>query len=316
MFGVLAVNKPAGWTSRDVVNRVQGRIRPFKVGHTGTLDPMATGVLLLAVGPAVRLVEFSLGHAKSYEADFILGMSSDTLDTTGKVEVRAAARAPELDEIQREIQNWIGHVQQVPPAYSAINVGGQRAYDMARRGDSFELTARAVDIYDIRIVRYEYPQLTLHIDCGSGTYVRSLGRDIADQLGTAAIMSRLVRTRIGPFELAECIELTAELDRDLIEQNLRSPQLLLAKIPIVSLAEHDATNIRNGIPLPCESCLVTDRQSPETPADIVAGVDISGALAAVMKRADNGTYRSLRVFHPMPATSQPTSTRIKHSPES
>ena len=288
MFGVLPVDKPAGLTSRDVCNRVERLVRPDKVGHTGTLDPLATGVLLLAIGSASRLVEFSLGHSKEYEADFLLGQHSPTLDTDGQVEHLPAAPWPDLRQLQAQTELWIGRVKQVPPKFSAINVGGRRAYDLARKGQDFELAARDVEIFAIDILAYVYPLLTLRIECGSGTYVRSLGSDIARALGSDAVMSRLVRTRVGPFKLADCAPLEQLPTLADIQQRLRPPQMLIANMPTVELPPAQVTRIRNGIPVEFDNEL----------AERLIATDEQHQLIAVLQQTDAAArrYRSLRVF--------------------
>lgn len=289
MFGVLPVDKPAGLTSRDVCNRIERQVRPNKVGHTGTLDPLATGVLLLAIGRGSRLVEFSLGHHKEYEADFLLGQRSETLDIDSQVEQLPDASMPDLQQLQAQAAQWIGRVKQVPPKFSAINVGGRRAYDLARKGREFELAARDIEIFTIEILAYEYPLLTLRIECGSGTYVRSLGSDIARAVGSDAIMSRLVRTRVGPFHVSDCIQLEQLLTAADIQQHLRPPQLLIADTPTVRLSPQQVTHIRNGIPVEFKSGM----------AERLIATDEQDQLVAVLQRTDAAAerYRSLRVFH-------------------
>lgn len=289
MFGVLPVDKPAGLTSRDVCNRIDRLVRPDKVGHTGTLDPLATGVLLLAIGSASRLVEFSLGHSKEYEADFLLGQRSATLDIDSQIEQLTTAPLPDLQQLQAQVDQWIGRVKQVPPNFSAINVGGRRAYDLARKGHEFELPAREIEILAIEILAYDYPLLTLRIECGSGTYVRSLGSDIARAVGSDAVMSRLVRTRVGPFRLADCAPLEQLLTAADIQHRLRPPQLLVAEMPTVRLSPEQAARIRNGIPLLLEA---------ERAQRLIAS-DEQDQLVAVLERSDTAAarYRSLRVFH-------------------
>ena len=199
MFGFLNLNKPAGVTSRDVVNQVQRLVRPEKVGHAGTLDPLATGVLVVCVGRATRLTEYVQRMPKHYSATFLFGRQSDTEDIDGQVIELADPPQPKRDQIEATLPKFLGEIQQVPPAYSALKVEGRRAYDLARRGEDVQLAARPVVIYELRIVAYEYPELRLDIVCGSGTYVRSLGRNIARTVGTQAVMSALVRTAIGNF---------------------------------------------------------------------------------------------------------------------
>lgn len=315
LFGVLPIDKPGGQTSRDVCNKIARLIRPHKVGHTGTLDPLATGVLLLAIGSAARLVEFSLGHDKEYEAEFWLGKHSDTLDIEGVVNELSCPPIPSREAIEREATKWIGEVEQVPPRYSAINVGGKRAYNLARKGRDFELPARKIQVQTIELLDYAYPRLKMRIVCGSGTYVRSLGSDIARGLGTDAIMSRLTRTRIGPIRLDQCASIDELSSIDRVAAVLQPPQTLIANMPMLQLHEAYTTQLRNGIPVQL------DGQS----AARLSVLDQCGNLVAVVRRCtpDDGRwgqtenlYRSLRVFQQASDTSQPNAMSTPQSPES
>src|SRR5262245_35406014 len=203
MFGLLNIDKPAGLTSRDVVSRVQRLVRPQKVGHAGTLDPLATGVLVVAVGPATRLVEYVQRMPKTYQGTFLLGRTSDTEDVEGEVVELDSPPVPTRAEIDAALPRFIGTIEQRPPAYSALKVAGRRAHKLARRGEAVELAPRPVEIHAIELLRYEYPEMELRIDCGSGTYVRSLGRDVAEAVDTGAVMAALRRLAIGPFQAAE-----------------------------------------------------------------------------------------------------------------
>src|SRR3989304_2088231 len=221
-FGILNVDKPAGLTSRDAVNRVERLFRNVKCGHAGTLDPLATGVLVICVGPATRLIQYVQRLPKQYRAVFQLGCRSATDDTEGEVEVVVGAPEPTRAQVEAALPQFLGDVQQRPPAHSAVKIGGQRAYDLAPRGEEFELPARTASIPRLEILRYEYPELELAIECGSGTYVRSLGRDLAAALGTAAVMSALVRTAIGDFRIENAIPLDA-LTTDTLLERLQPP---------------------------------------------------------------------------------------------
>ena len=201
LFGVLPINKRAGISSRVVVNRIQRLVHFERVGHTGTLDPMATGVLLMAIGNATKLVEFSHELPKAYAATFEFGKTSDTLDVTGQITELPVECIPTREQIETELCKWQGRVQQVPPNFSALFIDGKRAYKLARKGVDFDLAPRDVEINKLELLEYDFPKLKLNIECGSGTYVRAIGRDIAAGLGTQAIMTELTRTKIGPFTL-------------------------------------------------------------------------------------------------------------------
>ena len=245
MFGLLNLNKPAGVTSRDVVNRVQPLVRPAKVGHAGTLDPLATGVLVVGVGPATRLVEYVQRMPKTYCGTFLFGRTSNTEDVEGQVRELPAPPQPTSDSIRKAMSRLVGTIEQVPPAFSALKLGGQRAYDLARRGEPVELAARPVEIFGLELVSYAYPELTLLVRCGSGTYVRSLGRDLARSLGSDAVMSALRREAIGPFSIdssLECESLTATA----IESHLLSPLLAVGDLPRIDVNDAEARRLAMG----------------------------------------------------------------------
>jgi tRNA pseudouridine55 synthase len=200
MNGLLVIDKPGGMTSRDGVNQVQRWFpRRTKIGHAGTLDPLATGVLVLAVGSATKLVERIQQMGKVYRTRLRLGATSDTDDADGTITPVSAAIPPTIDQVRAALPAFVGRIEQVPPAYSAIKVGGARAYDLARGGKDVALAARPVDVYAISLLGYDWPYLDLEIECGKGTYVRSIGRDLGAKLGCGALVQTLRRTRVGPF---------------------------------------------------------------------------------------------------------------------
>ncbi len=207
MYGILNIDKLAGLTSRRVVDRVQSIVHPAKVGHAGTLDPLATGVLVLCVGSATRLIEYVQRMPKRYKGTFLLGRHSETEDVEGEVEVLNSPPIPTREEIERVLPEFTGAIQQRPPAFSALKIAGKRAYALARAGKQVELEPRPVQIDSLKIVSYEYPELVIDVRCGSGTYLRSLGRDLAERLGTAAVMSVLERTEIGKFHVEDSTSL-------------------------------------------------------------------------------------------------------------
>ena len=185
IFGLLNIHKPRGKTSRWAVDQVKRLVRPAKVGHAGTLDPLATGVLIVAVGPVTRLMEDVQQAPKQYRAEYLLGQTSDTEDTEGRVTELVDPRRPSRAEIEFAAARFVGEIQQRPPAFSAIKVSGRRAYSLARKGQEVKLEPRAVTIHSLNIPDYVYPRLTLDIQCSSGTYIRSLGRDL--EIGRAHV---------------------------------------------------------------------------------------------------------------------------------
>jgi tRNA pseudouridine55 synthase len=286
MFGLLNIDKPAGLTSRDVVNRVQRLVRPHKVGHAGTLDPLATGVLVVAVGPATRLVEYVQRMKKTYRSVFLLGRTSDTEDASGTVVELASARTPTLAEVEAVIPRFIGTIQQRPPAFSALKVAGRRAYELARKGDAVELAARPVEILAIQIVRYEYPELELLIECGSGTYVRSLGRDIAEELGTGAVMSALRRLGVGSFRAEEGLPID-QLSVEVIGERLVSASWAIRDLPQVVVDGEEAARLKKG-----QSILNRFGASGEE----VAALDGAGGLVGILVPASRLELRPVKCF--------------------
>lgn len=204
--GIIPINKPKDWTSFDVVNKLKYRLKPLKVGHLGTLDPMATGVLLVTVGKATKLFDLMQEKVKTYVATFEFGYTTDTLDSTGKI-IEKNENIPTKEQILEILPKFIGEINQIPPKYSAKSIDGQRAYDLARKGIEFELKSKIVQVYDIKLLSYENKSLQLVISCGSGTYIRSIGRDIAQELNCFATMTSLIRTKIGNFDINSCFDI-------------------------------------------------------------------------------------------------------------
>jgi tRNA pseudouridine55 synthase len=211
MDGILLVDKPAGWTSHYVVAKVRGIIKAqtgqkVKVGHTGTLDPMATGLLILVLGNYTkRAGEFSKLD-KVYEAELTLGAVSTTGDREGEI-MQKSTEKPNLQRIEQALSQFKGKIQQTPHVYSAIKINGKRAYDIARKGQAVKLEPREVTIYEITDVKYDYPILKLTTKVSSGTYIRSLAEDIGKALGTSAYLSALRRTQVGELKLAQSVSL-------------------------------------------------------------------------------------------------------------
>jgi tRNA pseudouridine55 synthase len=274
-FGLLNLNKPAGWTSRQAVDRVARLVKPAKAGHAGTLDPLATGVLVICVGQATRLIGFVQEQPKTYRAEFLLGKRSDTDDVTGNVVDVALDRIPERDEVGSALAGFVGRIQQVPPQFSAVHVDGRRAYKLARRGEAVELSPRTVEIHGIDLMRYEFPRLELKIACGSGTYIRSIGRDLGETLGCGAVMSELRRTAIGAFAIEDAIDpetMTAES----LRSQLLPAMTAVAHLPRYVCTADDIAELRHGRRLRVE-CL----DAPLEDGGLTALVAPDGRLAAL-----------------------------------
>lgn len=212
----LNVRKPIGWTSNDVVRRAKRLLRGGKVGHAGALDPFADGVLLLCVGrAATRQVPRLMELEKEYRLVLELGIETDTLDVSGVIQERRPWTAITCEQVMRVLPNFIGEIEQLPPAFSAIHVDGKRAYDLARSGAAFEMKKRRIIIHDIDLVELSENRLTLNVVSSKGVYIRSLACDIALALGEIGYLKKLTRTRIGPYHLKDAVSVT-ELNKLLI----------------------------------------------------------------------------------------------------
>jgi tRNA pseudouridine55 synthase len=243
--GLLIIDKPTGMTSRDVVNRVAGWFpRGTRFGHTGTLDPLATGVLVLCVGNATRLAEYVQDMAKTYRAGLLLGVRSDTNDADGTIQTVTNPPLPDLVQLKKELAGFLGHIDQVPPHYSAARLAGRRAYQLARRGKEVKLQSRPVRIDAINILTFAFPRLDLEIHCGKGTYIRSLARDLGDKLGCGALVATLRRTRVGPFSAEEA--LTLEAESSLAQSRLLPMAAAVVDLPRITLKETEINRLRQG----------------------------------------------------------------------
>lgn len=205
--GLLLIDKPPGWTSMDVCARVRARLRRggapkrIKVGHAGTLDPMATGLLVVLVGKATRRCEQFMASRKEYEATIDLSRRSTTDDAEGDVTEAALASPPTIEALRSAVAGFVGVIQQRPPAFSAVHVGGRRAYAMAREGRVVELPARPVEVFAFDLLAYEWPLARVRVECGKGTYIRSLARDLGAALAAGGMLTALRRTRSGEFRV-------------------------------------------------------------------------------------------------------------------
>jgi tRNA pseudouridine55 synthase len=219
--GVLNVDKPAGVSSARVVSRVKRLLpRGTKIGHAGTLDPFATGVLLLLVGKATKLCERLMDEPKQYEATVKLGATTPTDDPESLETPTPGATPVTIEALQTALASLVGDVIQRPPAFSALKVGGRRAYDLARDGQAVELKPRTVRIYGIELLDYAWPLVRVRIDCGRGTYVRAIARDVGELLRVGGHLTQLRRTRVGPFHASDAVS-SEQLESDGVERHLR-----------------------------------------------------------------------------------------------
>lgn len=295
-FGLINLHKPAGISSRQAIDPLARQLRPTKVGHAGTLDPLASGVLVVTVGHATRLTSFVQEWPKTYHGTFLLGRSSDTEDIEGTVLEETSPRRPTREELEQAARDLTGLIQQRPPAYSALKVQGRRAYDLARSGATVDLAPRAITIHELEVVAYDYPTLELHIRCSSGTYVRSLGRDLAIAVGTSAVMSQLTRTAIGHLTLEHAVSLETLLAGDPAQHVLPAGEAVRG-LPRLVLDDETTRRIARGqfIEVPDE-LLAANRSHADRDAETVAAFLPDGNLAALLVRKRGRLFGPERNF--------------------
>lgn len=243
------INKGQNMTSSDAVVVVRGIMRRitgerYKVGHMGTLDPMATGVLPVAIGKATKLFDFLSEKQKKYIAEFVFGSTTDTLDAWGET-TKSGGRVPSIDEIIAVLPSQIGQIDQIPPTYSAKSVDGKRAYEYARKGVEIDLPAKRVNIYDIKLIERDGDRFKFEIVCGAGTYIRAIARDIASALGTYGYMSALTRTASGQFSLQNTVDIK-EFEQNPLE-HLISMDKALSFLPFFEIPMEYRKKVLNGV---------------------------------------------------------------------
>lgn len=274
--GILNCFKPPRVSSRTIVDAVQREIRPLKVGHAGTLDPLAEGVLVLAIGSASRLIPYLHLYSKTYRARFELGCWSDSADLETDVIAMDDAPQPSLEEIQIAAAKLTGKIQQVPPIYSAVKVGGQRAYEAARKNQLLDLTSRTVEVQRFEVLRYEYPSVWVEIECGTGTYIRSLAVDLAKSLGSRGLMSHLVRTQVGPYHIDDACRVDSGLPDD-FSKSLHPMSSATAMLPQMTLSDVELVEVDNG------RLIRAGEPDAGWSSDAeIAGLDESGRLRAIL----------------------------------
>ncbi len=207
MDGILIINKPEGLTSHDVVARIRRKLGIRRVGHAGTLDPLATGVLVVLVGRSTKLFDKFVNFDKAYEATLRLGLVTDTADIKGRILAENPVGEISQKEVEKVMQKFIGEIEQVPPMYSAVKVNGKRLYKLARKGIQIRRSPRRVFVKEFRLLDMNLPDIHFHLECSKGTYVRKLAEDVGEELGCGGCIVQINRTRIGPFSINEAIPL-------------------------------------------------------------------------------------------------------------
>lgn len=247
MNGIVIVDKPQGWTSQDVTARLRRVYATRRIGHGGTLDPMATGVLPVFVGRATRGVEFFEHAEKTYETVLLLGRTTDTQDVTGTVLAEKTVRLSPAD-IENVLPRFRGEILQVPPMYSALKVNGKRLYELARKGQEVERQPRPITVFELTNLGFDGTRLRLRVKCSKGTYIRTLCQDIGDALGCGGCMEALRRVRAGEYGIEDAVPLEKLLESETPEQYLRGLDTMFAHCPAVTLTANQEKRCRNGNP--------------------------------------------------------------------
>jgi tRNA pseudouridine55 synthase len=289
--GALVVDKPVGMTSHDVVKIIRNGTGIRRAGHTGTLDPRASGVLVVLIGPAVRLSEFLSASDKRYQAIVRLGVATDTYDTEGKQigETKSIDHITEND-FQQLLKDYIGRIAQVPPAYSAVKVNGEKAYNLARKGENVELEPRLIDVYNLELLEWLPPEAVIDVYASSGTYVRSLANDLGNDLGVGAHLTGLRRTKNGQFTLRDAVRLQELMDSfeagDWYKHLIPAADTL-ADWHTLELSSEDTEMIKHGHRIPAE---------PES-SGWARGLSEQGDLIALLEAAEGeDAWQPRKVF--------------------
>jgi tRNA pseudouridine55 synthase len=294
MDGILVINKPSGMTSHDIIIQLRRILQEKKAGHTGTLDPDATGVLPVCLGKATKIIQYLEDNEKGYEGTMTLGITTDTMDASGQIIKVSGTVGLKLDDVKRVSANFIGEIDQIPPMVSAIKVNGKRLYEIARQGKTIERTPRKIRIYELKLTRF-YEEKITNIDpsrlfakvdfqvlCSRGTYIRSLVSDIGDTLGCGAHLSKLVRTRSGCFIIADSIgleEIQTEPQKALL--SIRSIDDALSFMPSIAISDPDRRKFLNGVQIDLSDDLVHNNEIK--PDALVRIHDMTETLLGIAK---------------------------------
>ena len=288
MFGFINLNKPRNLGSRTAINSVVRLAKPHKVGHTGTLDPLASGVLVTAVGPATRLIRYVQDSDKEYRGSFQLGVTSDTEDSTGTIKELASAPIVSQSDLETVLPNFIGSIEQTPPQFSALKVEGVRAYKLARKGIEAKLKSRRITIHSLHLSNFQYPSFELTIRCSGGTYIRTLGRDIAKAVGSDAVMTDLRRTAVGKFRIENSVT-PEQLTEDNIGNHLTRPQDAIANLDAVQIEPHVCHQFLNAVAWQPERDPIRE--------SLLAIDDQNRLMAVLQRQADGGYTPKLNFVH-------------------
>ena len=285
--GVLNIDKPGGMTSHDVVNRIRRLTGIRRVGHAGTLDPLATGVLLLCIGRTTRLVEYLVGHDKVYEVTVRLGQATNTYDAEGEVVAERPFTHLTTTQIEKTLDQFRGPIQQKPPIYSAIKKDGQPLYKLARAGVDVDVPARAVTIHTLEMIDVTLPEVRLRVSCSSGTYIRSLSHDLGEALDCGGHVTALQRTAVGDFAITTAVPL-AYLTAQNWPEYVQAGDTAVAHLPRLDLTAAQTEALQNGQRPP--------RLADQTPAPLLRAYEPSGRFIGIVT-AHEEYLKAQKIFH-------------------
>ncbi len=258
--GIMNVYKEAGFTSHDVVAKLRGICKQKKIGHTGTLDPDAVGVLPVCLGSGTKLCDMLTGETKEYIARFRLGVTTDTQDISGKVLEEKEVDVCE-EQVKEMLSHFVGELQQVPPMYSALKVGGKKLYELAREGKEVERKARLITIYELELLKAEHPEYEIRVTCSKGTYIRTLCHDVGQALSCGAVMTSLVRARVGEFRLKDAktlAELQMLADQGRLQEAVIPVEEMFRALPAIQVSDDAQKALLNGNQLKRSEVLVKE----------------------------------------------------------
>lgn len=293
--GFINIYKEQGYTSFDVVAKLRGILKQKKIGHTGTLDPMAEGVLLVCLGSATKMCDLLTEKNKTYTCTMLLGKTSDTEDVTGKL-TDVTDIYPDEQTVIETVMSFVGDYMQIPPMYSAIKVNGKKLYELARAGQVIERQPRPVTIHSIQILSTDLPRVTFDVSCSKGTYIRSLCRDIGEKLGCGAVMERLIRTEVKGFTIEESLTLDAvEKARDdgTLMQHVLTTDKLMPDIPELHISAKGEKLLANGNKLSADSFVEIRYTGTHTSRCTMRTGDLQHCMNTAMRR---GSMCHLRCF--------------------
>ena len=295
--GIINVYKEKGYTSHDVVAKLRGILKQKKIGHTGTLDPEAVGVLPVCLGKGTKLCDMLTDRSKTYEVVMRLGVTTDTEDMTGKILTEQEVSCQE-EEVEEIVKQFVGTIEQIPPMYSALKVNGKKLYELAREGKVIERKPRTVIISSLKILEMKLPFVRMEVSCSKGTYIRSLCRDIGEALNCGGCMEELIRTRVGQFSIKESLtlqEIKELVEEGKLEQHMIGIEEVLQEYPAVFMHEKDDKLVHNGNPFSVQN---VQKQEQTIHKDIPLRVyDSKGTFIGIFQyKKEKGKFYPEKMF--------------------